>query len=89
MLSKSINRTSFLNCTVLLVVGAAFFSVIGCGGESVPAGRERVSASGMSLLTEIRFLPAVSPLFMKGLGTLATARSKTVNMKGKMARVPS
>ncbi len=47
MLSKSISRISFLNnCTVLLLACAASSAIIGCGGESVPAGRERVSAYG-------------------------------------------
>ncbi len=46
MHSKSISRISFVNCTFSLLVCAVFSSILGCGGESVPAGRERVSASG-------------------------------------------
>ena len=46
MFSKSKSRTSFFNSVVLLLACAAFSAVIGCGGESVPEGRERMSASG-------------------------------------------
>jgi hypothetical protein len=47
MLRKSINRTSFINCSVLLLTFAAFSAILGCGGGAdVPPGRERVSASG-------------------------------------------
>jgi len=63
MFSKSSSRTSYFNSVVLLLACAAFSAVIGCGGESVPAGRERMSASG-KVTFEGNPVPAGGVLFM-------------------------
>ncbi|MCA9012716.1 MAG: hypothetical protein KDB01_23350 [Planctomycetaceae bacterium] len=46
MLNQSMNRVLFRRYTVLPLLGASIFAIMGCGGESVRPGRERVRASG-------------------------------------------
>jgi hypothetical protein len=46
MVNKSVNRVFDLQCMVLPILCMVTFVIMGCGGEAVRPGRERVRASG-------------------------------------------